>query len=153
MPTRFRYSTRDFHGWAVRVAGSMCPIPLRRFEVSVFTTVRSWTKRLTVALVLSGPGLLGSSPAGATIGANDYPYANSAPDAVDVWNLYTRECTSFVAWRLNHDLRIPFSNQYRNPDGEWGDAEHWDDVAASVGIAVDGRPTAHSVAVWHPFVR
>lgn len=88
----------------------------------------------------------------ATVGANDYPYAGSTPDVVDRWNFYTRECTSFVAWRLNNDLGLPFTNQYRNPTGNWGNAGHWDDAARSVGIPVDNTPAAGAVAVWDPNV-
>ena len=113
--------------------------------------VSSWTRPATAAAVALA--LLGPSPANATIGVNDYPYANSSPDGVDAWNLYTRECTSFVAWRLNHDMGIPFSNQYRNPAGGWGNADHWADAAASAGIAVDGAPAPRSVAAWSPYVR
>ncbi len=118
----------------------------------MIASVRPWTKRLIgmTALAVAVTGVPG--PAGAAVGSNDYPYASSTPDTVDSWNFYTRECTSFVAWRLNNDLGIPFTNQYDNPAGNWGNAEHWDDAAASVGIAVDGNPSANSVAVWNPFV-
>ncbi len=107
---------------------------------------------MAFAIALIGMGLLGPAPANATVGSNDYPYASSTPDTVDSWNFYTRECTSFVAWRLNNDRGIPFTNQYRNPAGNWGNAEHWDDAASSVGIGVDGNPSAGSVAVWNAFV-
>jgi surface antigen len=120
----------------------------------VFSIVRTWVRRLAALVVIAaGSALFGLSPAHATVGVNDYPYASSTPDTVDSWNFYTRECTSFVAWRINNDLGIPFTNQYGNPaGGRWGNAEHWDDAAASIGLAVDGNPAAHSVAVWNPYV-
>lgn len=120
----------------------------------MLATARSWTTRvIALGVAATGIGLLGPTQAGATIGSNDYPYAGSTPDTVDAWNFYTRECTSFVAWRINNDLGIGFTNQYGNPPGNWGNAEHWDDAAVSVGIGVDGNPTANSVAVWNPGVQ
>lgn len=108
---------------------------------------------MALIVLAAGTALFGFSSASASVGSNDYPYASSAPDTVDQWNFYTRECTSFVAWRINNDLGIPFTNQYGNPaGGRWGNAEHWDDAAASIGIGVDGNPTANSVAVWDPGV-
>jgi surface antigen len=44
--------------------------------------------------------------ASATAGVDDYPanLKSAAQDSlVDPWGFYNRECTSFVAWRLNND--------------------------------------------------
>lgn len=84
------------------------------------------------------------------IGTDDYPYRTSTPDTVDKWNFYKRECTSFVAWRLNHDNHVPFSNSYRGQ--HWGNAEHWDTAAAAAGIAVNSTPAKGAVAVFNPGV-
>lgn len=83
----------------------------------------------------------------ATPGTNDYPYANSAADQVDRWNFYTRECTSFAAWRINNDLGVPFSNYYKGV--HWGNANNWDDAARAAGIPVDTTPNAGDIAVFN----
>jgi hypothetical protein len=55
----------------------------------------------------------------ADAGTNDYAaYLRDArPDSlIDPWRFYNRECTSFVAWRLNSRNRFPFQNDL-NGDG------------------------------------
>ena len=74
------------------------------------------TRRLTAVFALA-VGFVGFSPilsqtSDATVGVDDYPprLKAAALDAlVDPWNFYNRECTSFVAWRLNNDggRRLP----------------------------------------------
>src|SRR6476661_6733168 len=62
----------------------------------------------------------------ATEGSDDYParLKAAAQDALaDPWMFYNRECTSFVAWRLNHDAGVDFSNYYGGV--HWGDASNW----------------------------
>lgn len=79
---------------------------------------------------------------------DDYPeeYRNLAGDAVvDKWNFYNRECTSFVAWRLNSRNGIHFTNQYMGVD-RWGHAKDWGGVAQSLGITVDMNPAVGAVA-------
>lgn len=95
-------------------------------------------------------GLLPAGAAHATTGTNDYPYRNSTPDQVDPWNFYTRECTSFVAWRLNNDAKISFNNSYGGV--HWGNADNWANAARSIGLSVDSTPTVGSVAQFPPGV-
>ena len=93
-----------------------------------------------------------SSPAGliapqAVIG-DDYParYKNAGLDAVvDEWNFYNRECTSFVAWRLNSANGIRFTNQYAG-QARWGNAIQWGDAARRAGIPVNSTPAVGAVA-------
>jgi hypothetical protein len=49
-------------------------------------------------------------PASATIGTNDYPYKNDSPSQTNPWGFYKRECVSFVAWRMNNDNGVAFTN-------------------------------------------
>jgi surface antigen len=84
----------------------------------------------------------GGTPADVAL-RNDYPYKNASWDAVDPWGFYKRECTSFVAWRLNKLLK--FSNGMRG--GRFGNAITWDDNARRLGIKVDRKPTPGSVMV------
>ena len=80
---------------------------------------------------------------------DDYPekLKGSAKDScVDPWRFYNRECTSFVAWCLNSRNGISFDNGY---GGElWGNADHWDNAARSLGLTVDDEPAVGAVAFW-----
>ena len=111
----------------------------------------AWLAFLPPTTLVAGAALLTTSslPAQATVGTNDYPayLASAAKDSlVDPWNFYNRECTSFVAWRLNHDEGIPFTNHYKG--AAFGNAYQWAGAAESVGIPVNGTPTPGSVAVY-----
>lgn len=87
----------------------------------------------------------------AAVGTDDYPYRASKPDRVDPWDFLTRECTSFVAWRLNHDNRVHFTNHYRN--ALWGNAKSWAGTARQVGVRVNDTPAMGSVAQFPPGVQ
>ena len=63
----------------------------------------------------------------------------------DEWNFAYRQCTSFVAWRLNSANGVPFSNQYGGID-RWGDAGQWGASARKLGIRVDTVPEVGAVA-------
>lgn len=112
---------------------------------------------LVVALlmVLASVGLV-VSPATSTPGVDDYPskLKNAGRDAlVDPWLFYNRECTSWVAWRLNHDnWGLPYGNTYKFWNyfrkQHWGNADHWATAAEAAGIRVDTRPAVGSVAYW-----
>ncbi|WP_328431764.1 CHAP domain-containing protein [Streptomyces sp. NBC_00453] len=79
-------------------------------------------------------------------GSNDYPYANSSIDVSDGAGFLTRECTSFVAWRIRHNLKIAdFSNGWRG--GWFGHAGTWVANARNLGLVVNSTPAVNSVAV------
>lgn len=108
--------------------------------------------RLLAALVLAV--IAAALPAGtahATTGVNDYPYASSTADQADGWGFLTRECTSFAAWRIRHDLGISdFTNGWRG--GWFGNADNWAANARNLGIPVNGTPAVGSVAQFPPGV-
>jgi surface antigen len=81
-------------------------------------------------------------PASITL-RNDYPYASDSPNEVDPWGFYKRECTSFVASRLNKVMT--FSNRMRG--GHFGNAENWDENARALGFKVNHHPRVGSVMV------
>ena len=87
-------------------------------------------------------------------GTDDYPYKNASTSATDRWNFVARQCTSFVAWRLNNDNGLAFSNSYLggaksgSTAGRWSHAKYWGEVARSRGIAVDMNPAVGAVAWW-----
>ena len=63
----------------------------------------------------------------------------------DEWNFAYRQCTSFVAWRMNNANGIQFSNQYGGLD-RWGDAGQWAASAGRLGIKVDTVPEVGTIA-------
>ena len=82
------------------------------------------------------------APVPAMAGVNDYPsqWANASPDSlIDDWGYYSRECTSFVAWRLHS------RNGFEMPHAI-GNADAWGGWASSHGYTVNGTPTVGSVA-------
>ncbi|PTX50346.1 CHAP domain-containing protein [Melghirimyces profundicolus] len=81
------------------------------------------------------------------VAASLYPLKNASTSGVDPWGFYNRQCTSFVAWRLNRD-GIDFSNTMKG--GKFGNASNWDDNARKIGYAVNDTPTVGSVAQWNP---
>ncbi|MGN6723429.1 MAG: CHAP domain-containing protein [Marmoricola sp.] len=104
---------------------------------------------VAVCMALLG-GLVSSVPVSATPLTNDYPaYLRAQPrDAlVDPWYFYSRECTSFVAWRLNNDNHLPFSNSWGGV--HWGNAYQWAAAARALGFAVNNTPSVGSVAWWN----
>jgi surface antigen len=86
-------------------------------------------------------------PAARGVIGDDYPsnLRNAAQDSMfDPWRFYNRECTSFVAWRLNSQNGVDFTDFYRGP--RWGDASNWGPTARSLGIPVDSTPKPGAVA-------
>src|SRR5436190_7688027 len=76
---------------------------------------------------------------------DDYPFKSRDPRNADPWAFYYRECTSFVAFRLNRLKGLRFSN--RMDGGHFGDGGHWDDNARPLGYRVENTPTVGSVMV------
>lgn len=75
---------------------------------------------------------------------DDYPY-RGATSGVDRWNFYKGQCTSFAAWRLNHNLGVKFHNYYKGV--HWGNATNWDNAARQAGIPVHSTPRVGDIAV------
>lgn len=84
------------------------------------------------------------SAAGAAVLGDDYPYRTSAADKVDRWSFFTRNCTSFAAWRLNNANGFAFSNSYGGI--RWSHAKYWDERARQLGIPVNNSPAVGAVA-------
>ena len=106
-------------------------------------------RRLLGVVLLIGSILSLPVGVGATPGTDDYPrrLKIAAQDAlVDPWNFYNRECTSFVAWRLNNDNGVAFHNYYLGV--HWGDASNWRSAAVAAGVLVDAMPARGAVAWW-----
>ena len=99
-------------------------------------------------LAVTAP-LLHPERVSAASGVDDYParLKKAAQDSlVDPWQFYNRECTSFVAWRLNSENNVPFTDYFEG--AHWGNASNWKKAATSLGIPVDNNATRGAVAWW-----
>jgi surface antigen len=96
--------------------------------------------------------LVGASPAQAETGG--YPYASGPTCATnnctaDPWRFYQRECTSFVAWKLNTTNGFAFKNDFDgNGTLDFGSANNWGPAAQSFGFPVNMTPAVGAVAWW-----
>lgn len=78
---------------------------------------------------------------------DDYPayLRNAEKDSIiDPWRFYNRECTSFVAWRMNSANKVAFNNFMGG--GRFGNAYNWDDNARALGYRVDSVPSRGAIA-------
>jgi surface antigen len=78
---------------------------------------------------------------------DDYParLRNAARDSIiDPWRFYNRECTSFVAWRMNSANNVDFDNFMGG--GRFGNAYNWDNNARALGYRVDHVPARGAIA-------
>lgn len=100
-------------------------------------------RRAAAAAVRGNGGGAGSIPAGSAAGGG-YPdmWANAPLDAyVDNWGLYTRECVSYVAWKVASTGRhVPHF-------GGAGNANQWPSTLAQHGIQSGSNPVAGSAAM------
>jgi surface antigen len=106
----------------------------------------AWRALLFAAVLLA----VVRAAAGATtpVVVYGYPYAAACPvagiaDAVDRWDMYACNCTSYVAWALDaNDQRT----DWFRPGAM--NAWNWPNVARRAGLIVDRRPAVGAVAVW-----
>ncbi|MCA9330344.1 CHAP domain-containing protein [Candidatus Saccharibacteria bacterium] len=61
----------------------------------------------------------------------------------DPWRYDVRNCTSYVAWRVNQEFNINI--------GGWGNASQWGVAATNAGYLVDNSPRVGDVAFWHGY--
>ena len=77
--------------------------------------------------------VLHPEPVSAASGVDDYParLRNAPQDSlVDPWQFYNRECTSFVAWRLNSENQVAFNDYWQGQ--HWGNASNWKNAALAL---------------------
>ena len=88
----------------------------------------------------------GVSIPGGIPGGGGYPgvWANAPLDAyIDPWGLYTRECVSYVAWKIHS------TGRYVPHFGGAGNANQWPSTAARYGIPSGSTPKVGSAAVMN----
>src|SRR4051794_39674893 len=108
-----------------------------------------WLRLVALLAVLAATLVVRLPTAQATMGVDDYPkrLKHAGLDAlVDPWLFYNRECTSFVAWRLNNDAGAPFTNYYLGE--HWGDASNWRHAANQADVTVNDIPAVGAIAWW-----
>ncbi|HEL0522822.1 SH3 domain-containing protein [Streptococcus equi subsp. zooepidemicus] len=77
----------------------------------------------------------------AAVLGDNYPSKWKQGFGADPWNMYLRQCTSFVAFRLHS------ANGFSLPRG-YGNAESWGHTAKHQGYLVDHTPRVGAVAWW-----
>jgi surface antigen len=111
--------------------------------------------RRALALLLIVPALhlsVTAAPAAATTAAtapapgDDYPWRLSGGTTSDAFGFTTRQCVSFVAWRLAQ-RGTPIDNARQG----WGDARDWDDAAGRLGHRVGRVPVVGAIAHWDAY--
>jgi len=79
-----------------------------------------------------------------------YPYAQTQKGQIDKWGFYTRNCTSYSAYKA--DLIVKnFHNSMKGPNGKtgkYGNAHSWNENAGAIGFKVSSNPVANSIVVW-----
>jgi surface antigen len=112
-----------------------------------------WRRLVASAIALSavaGLWSLGTPAATAAAPRDAYPYRDAPKDVLDRWGFETRECTSYVAWRLNRDDGIGFTTHYGG--ALWWNAAEWLTAAERAGVPADADATPGSVMVLQPGV-
>lgn len=100
----------------------------------------------------TGSCLTGGAGTGVAGKGDDYPFKNAEIDIPDPWSLLTRECVSFVAWRLNVQMGWKEGQEYPFTPAKlgtslFGSAVDWKD---SLGpkFRMDRTPKVGAVAWW-----
>ena len=109
--------------------------------ISAFAGLPRYTRALALFFVTFASLTLNIGKSSA--GTDDYPASWSSPaqdSVVDNWGFYSRECTSFAAWRLHsrNGFEMPWAYGYANV---WG-------TKAKTGYTVNNTPSVGAIAWW-----
>jgi surface antigen len=99
---------------------------IRRAADRPASVVRRIGLVLLLGLLAALLPMLHPGPVDAASGVDDYPsrLKNAPQDSlVDPWQFYNRECTSWVAWRLNSENQVAFNDYWQGQ--HWGNASNW----------------------------
>jgi surface antigen len=107
--------------------------------------VRVVRRALVLLLTVPVLHLSVTTPASAD---DDYPWRLSSTTTADAYGFRTRQCVSFVAWRLAQ-RGTPIDNATQ----QWGDARTWDEAARRLGHRTGSRPVVGAVAHWEAHER
>ncbi|HEU5597907.1 TPA: choline binding-anchored murein hydrolase CbpD, partial [Streptococcus pneumoniae] len=104
-------------------------------------SVKKLVSFLVVGLMLAaGDSVYAYSRGNGSIArGDDYPaYYKNGSQEIDQWRMYSRQCTSFVAFRLSN------VNGFEIP-AAYGNANEWGHRARREGYRVDNTPTIGSI--------
>jgi surface antigen len=86
---------------------------------------------------------------------DDYPWQSATANSVNPdTHFYIRNCTDFVAWRMNRDMgdtnpsTFPFTDWMPNESNPWGNAGNWEAHAKNLHYRMDSLPTVGAVAYF-----
>ncbi len=80
----------------------------------------------------------------------NYPYVDDEMGVVDQWSTYTKNCTSYVMWKINQ-AGLPFHNDPTGPNGSsttMGNASTWDERAQTIGYTANSSPSVGNPVNW-----
>ena len=118
------------------------PFKVTETGFSLRKSVKKVVPFLVVGLMLAaGDSVYAYSVGNGSIArGDDYPaYYKNGSQEIDKWRMYSRQCTSFAAFRLSsvNGFEIP---------GAYGNANEWGYRARREGYRVDNTPTIGSIA-------
>ncbi len=105
---------------------------------------------LTLIIIFSSLSFILQPANAANNDPTGYPYKNSPKGQIDQWAFYTRNCTSYSAYRASLVVSN-FHNSMKGPNGKsgsFGNAHNWDNNARNIGFTVTTTPTQGAIVVW-----
>ena len=118
------------------------PFKVAETRLSIRKSVKKVVPFLVVGLMLAAGNSVSaySGGNGSIARGDDYPaYYKNGSQSIDKWRMYSRQCTSFAAFRLSG------VNGFELP-GAYGNAGEWGYRARREGYRVDNTPAIGSIA-------
>lgn len=118
------------------------PFKVTESGFSIRKSVKKVVPFLVVGLMLSAGESVhaNSGGSGSIARGDDYPaYYKNGSQSIDKWRMYSRQCTSFAAFRLSS------VNGFELP-GAYGNANEWGYRARREGYRVDNKPAIGAIA-------
>ena len=118
------------------------PFKVTESGFSIRKSVKKVVPFLVVGLMLSAGESVhaNSGGSGSIARGDDYPaYYKNGSQTIDKWRMYSRQCTSFAAFRLSS------ANGFELP-GAYGNANEWGYRARREGYRVDNKPAIGAIA-------
>ena len=118
------------------------PFKVAETRLSIRKSVKKVVPFLVVGLMLAAGNSVSaySGGNGSIARGDDYPvYYKNGSQSIDKWRMYSRQCTSFAAFRLRG------VNGFELP-GAYGNAGEWGYRARREGYRVDNKPAIGAIA-------
>ena len=118
------------------------PFKVAETRLSIRKSVKKVVPFLVVGLMLAAGNSVSaySGGNGSIARGDDYPvYYKNGSQSIDKWRMYSRQCTSFAAFRLSG------VNGFELP-GAYGNAGEWGYRARREGYRVDNKPAIGAIA-------